>query len=96
MAIRLYWGNLLRDLRIENNLTQSEVAEVLHISRQAYSNLETGRVQPTIELMAILCELYDYDIYNYVLQNMPDDMVAEQYRFKTQLPLKASKKKKKD
>ena len=41
-------------------------------------------------------ELYDYDIYNYVLQNMPDDMVAEQYRFKTQLPLKASKKKKKD
>ena len=82
MQSLIFWGNLLRSLRREYNLTQAEVAELLHTSRQNYSNIETGRTQPSAEQIAILSEIYEKDLIQYVINNMPVEYVEEQQEFK--------------
>ena len=47
----------LRELRVLNNLTQSELAEKMDITQFTYSNYETEKTQPDIET---LCKLADY------------------------------------
>ena len=88
MKTKVYIGNLLRTLRKSNLLTQEEVASLLHISRQAYNRLECGYAQPTIEALAILSDIYDYDLFVFILKNMPKEMVAEQKEFKLNMPIK--------
>jgi transcriptional regulator with XRE-family HTH domain len=95
MAIKILWGPLLKAQRKSHHLNQDEVANLLHITRQAYSNMECGRTQPTAEALAILSEIYDIDIYQYAVKNMPDEMVAEQSRFKVTMPNQKNKKKSK-
>lgn len=44
----------IRDLREDNDLTQKQMAEVLHCSQQVYSNYELGqRDIPTAILIAL-------------------------------------------
>ncbi|MBO4591718.1 MAG: helix-turn-helix transcriptional regulator [Eubacterium sp.] len=83
MTIKIFWGSLLRDLRLQKHLTQDEVSEVLHIKRQAYSYMECGKLHPTAEQLAILSNVYDTDLYRYALKCMPLDYVAEQSEFRT-------------
>ena len=85
MNLKIYWGNILRVLRKSHNLTQQDLANQLHLSRQGYSNLECGRVQPSAEDIAILSDLYDVDLYRYAINQMPDDLVAEHNEFKATL-----------
>ncbi len=89
-GFKIYWGDVLRELRRNNQLTQSEVAEVIHITRQAYSNIECGKSHPTPESLAILSDLYNVDLYDYVLKSMPTEYVAEQNSFK--IMMKANRK----
>ena len=81
-----YWGDILRKARLSRNLTQKEIADVLHISRQTYSSFETGRSHPTPELIAILSNIYDINLFDLVLKYMPDEYVAEQHEFKYSIP----------
>lgn len=37
--------NKIKELRIKNNLTQEQMAEVLHISQNAYSLIESGKTR---------------------------------------------------
>ncbi len=80
----IYWGNVLRTARKRKNLTQKEVAALLHITRQCYSGYETGRLHPTPEIITALSELYDYDFWGYAYRSLPYDMVAEMHDFKSQ------------
>ena len=41
----------LKKYRIDNNLTQDELAKILHVSRQAISKYETGRAYPSIDIL---------------------------------------------
>ena len=43
MTEKLYLGRLLRTLREERMLTQGDVAEILHVSRQHYSRFENDQ-----------------------------------------------------
>lgn len=44
----------IRDLREDNDLTQKQMAEILHCSQQVYSNYELGqRDIPTATLIAL-------------------------------------------
>lgn len=95
MSIKIFWGNILRELRKSKNLTQNEIAGLLHISRQAYSSMECGRTQPSAEEIAILSEIYDRDLYTHVINTLPEDMVAEQIEFKTNLPTDKKKRRRK-
>lgn len=49
----------LKQLRIDNGLSQERLAEQLHVSRQAVSKWETGEALPDMENMIALARLYN-------------------------------------
>lgn len=51
-------GENIRNLRKENKISQEDLAEKLGISRQSVSLWETGKTQPTLELVTKLAELF--------------------------------------
>lgn len=51
----------LINLRIDNDLTQSEVAKIISKSQQGYDHIEKRRAKLTIEDFMKLCEYYDID-----------------------------------
>lgn len=57
----------IKDLRTDNELTQSEVAQAIGISQRKYSYLETGKQQWTDELLVRLAEFYQTSV-DYLLK----------------------------
>lgn len=56
-------GKFLQQLRIEKNLTQKEVSEILHYSDNAISNWEKGKTLPNNpETLVKISELYEVSI----------------------------------
>ena len=55
-------GKYLKNLRVKHNYTQEDLAEKLHITRQAISSWENGRFIPDIEKIYDLANLYDLTI----------------------------------
>lgn len=51
-------GKALKRERTRRNLTQEQVAEILHITRPAYTMYETGQNIPSIETLIILADYY--------------------------------------
>ncbi len=52
----------LKKYRENNNLTQEELANKLHISRQAISKYETGRAYPSIEVLQDIAKLLSVSV----------------------------------
>lgn len=52
-------GKKLKQKRQEANLTQKELAEILHVSRQTVSSWEVGRTYPDLDVLVAISELYD-------------------------------------
>ena len=52
-------GKRIKELRIENNLTQEELAEQLGVSFQAVSRWENDLTYPDITLLPILANMFD-------------------------------------
>ena len=52
----------LAKFRIEAGLSQSDVAEKLGITRQAYNHYETGRRTPDLETATKLAKIYNVSI----------------------------------
>lgn len=48
----------IRDLREDNDVSQREIAEYLHITQQCYSKIETGRMDITGERLILLANYY--------------------------------------
>lgn len=51
-------GSRIKDLRNEKNMTQEQMAQQLHVTRQAVSNWETGKTQPDIETLTKIAALF--------------------------------------
>ena len=49
----------IRDSREDRDLTQKEVAEVLHISQNTYSQYENGKRQMPIDCLIALAKYYE-------------------------------------
>ncbi len=52
----------LKDIRIDHDLYQRQLAEYLHCKQQTYSRYETGEVQPPLEVMEKLSAYYDTSV----------------------------------
>lgn len=52
----------LKQLRNERQLTQEDVAEKIHISRQTISNWENGRNLPDLSSLILLSEVYNVSL----------------------------------
>ncbi len=48
----------LREVREDRDLSQAEVARVLHRSQQGYSHIENGRAELKIDDLKTLCRFY--------------------------------------
>ena len=51
--------NRLRASRAEKGLSQTQLAELVGVSRQTISSIETGQFNPTAKLALILCVALD-------------------------------------
>lgn len=51
--------NKLKEARSEKNLSQFQLAELVGVSRNTISSIETGQFNPTAKLALILCIALD-------------------------------------
>ena len=61
-------ANNLHRLRTENNYTQEQISEKLNISRQAYSNYETGKRIPDIDMLIRIADIYEVTLEQLITQ----------------------------
>ena len=59
MNDKLILKNRLKEIRTEKGLSQSELAELVGVSRNTISSIETGQFSPTAKLALILCIALD-------------------------------------
>ena len=51
--------NNLKELRSEKKISQAQLAEMVGVSRNTISSIETGQFNPTAKLALILCVALD-------------------------------------
>ena len=56
---RLILKNRLKEARSEKKISQSELAEMVGVSRNTISSIETGQFNPTAKLALVLCIALD-------------------------------------
>ncbi|MGM9849523.1 MAG: helix-turn-helix transcriptional regulator [Bacilli bacterium] len=54
MKNKLILKNKLKEIRKEKNISQQELADMVGVSRNTISSLETGQYEPTAKLALIL------------------------------------------
>lgn len=52
----------IRQLRKAKGISQEQLAEQLHVTRQAVSNWENGKTQPDIEMLSQIAEYFDVSV----------------------------------
>lgn len=59
MNDKLVLKNHLKEVRIEKKLSQTQLAEMVGVSRNTISSIETGQFNPTAKLALVLCIALD-------------------------------------
>ena len=49
----------IKELRLENKLTQRQIAEKLHIAHVSYLHWEHGKTEPSINSICELCKIFE-------------------------------------
>lgn len=52
----------IQDLRVDSDLSQKELSDILHISQRSYSHYETGTRNIPIEMLIRLANYYDISL----------------------------------
>ena len=71
----------LKRIRLENNLTQKDVADFLHISPQSISKWENGEATPSIDFLPMLAQLFKCTIDEFFKENNTLSKVADVEKF---------------
>jgi len=59
MDEKLVLKNNLKNIRAEKELSQAQLAEIVGVSRNTISSIETGQFSPTAKLALVLCIVLD-------------------------------------
>ena len=59
----------LKKLRLSNNLTQSQLAEILETTKQAISAYESGKIAPSLNSLIKLSENFNISLDYLVFDN---------------------------
>ena len=59
-------SEILRNLREKHNLTQEQMADRLHVTRQAVSRWETGETQPNTDTLKLLSREFNLSINTFL------------------------------
>lgn len=65
----------IKALRKQQHMTQDELAELLHVTRQTVSNYENGKSEPDIETLVRIAEVFDTDVNSLV--NSPAVLIED-------------------
>ena len=52
-------GEKIKELRIENGLSQCKFGEILHVSQDTISLWEKGKALPNTEYIILICKIFD-------------------------------------
>lgn len=63
---------VLKELRVQKNLKQKEIARIANVSERAYSFYENGQREPNIDTLLTLAEYY----------KVPLDVLVGRYKMK--------------
>ena len=55
----------VKELRDDNDLNQTQVAQAIHVAQTTYSDYEKGKVRMPVECLIQLAKFYDVDM-NYI------------------------------
>ena len=70
-------GKNIRSLRVKRNMSQDQLAEALHVTRQTVSNYETGRSRPDVEMLTALATALDADVREILYGPAETDRTAQ-------------------
>lgn len=70
-------GKNIRAKRKQKEISQEELAESLHVTRQAISNWETGKTQPDLETLERLASAFECDIQDIIYGTKPKISVEQ-------------------
>lgn len=75
-------NDALRLLRVYHDLTQRELAEKLEISTSHLSELETGKKNPTLQLLGKYAQVFEVSLSSLIFfaENMEKDVNLERAR----------------
>ena len=78
MDMRIKRGQILKDLRTQKGLKQSDLAEIMGITQQAYQRYEYGTSEPNADGFAFLADFYgvttDYLLGREPPENAPNPL----------------------
>lgn len=80
---KMTFSEKLKYLRKEKKISQEELAQVIHVTRQSVSKWETGTAYPDIEKMKILSDFYNIslddlmDTDNVVISGHQEEITEE-------------------
>ena len=55
-------GNYIKKIRIDNNLTQKEFADILSVTPQAVSKWENGKNIPDVQILTLISDKFNVDV----------------------------------
>ena len=73
MNRRLKFGENIKILREQNNLSQEELAAKIPVTRQTVSNWEKNVSAPDIYILTILCEMFNLSADQILYQRLSDE-----------------------
>ena len=66
-------GQLLKEIRIANNLTQKKFADKFYLTQKTVSNYETGKRKPDIDFIRTVCREFSVSLDYFTLENNESD-----------------------
>lgn len=63
------FGLLIKKLRKNRKITQSEISNILGVSRQAYSNYENGLRTPDADILSGMSDFFGTNLFKYFVNN---------------------------
>ena len=72
----------LKIIRIQNKLTQQQLADALGITRSAYCGYEIGRRSPDLDTIVKLSEFYNLPLVSF-FEKLDSSLVGDSFEFDT-------------
>ena len=60
--MKILFGERLKQLRKENKLTQAELADAIKTTQRRVSYMESGKIEPDLEMLVVLSLFFDVSI----------------------------------
>lgn len=74
-------GEKIKKIRLENNMTQDEFAEKLHVTRVAVSKWELSKSYPSIENLKTICSLFNVSSNDLLEESEKENEILSEDKF---------------